>query len=295
MSDDRRVRVIAAAPTRLDAWLRAHVPDLSRRLVRALVAEGAVRVNGRRARKGTHVVAGDVVELPDVPALPPEPDVPLDVLYEDEAIVAVDKPGGVRGHALDPRQRGTIAAALLARRPELAEVGDRLAPGLVHRLDTGTSGVLIAARTPDVHRALRAAFRRHAVAKRYVAVVVGAPRAGTIIDEPLAHDPRDRRRMHLAHGDERAWPARTAVVAVDPHGTRALVEIEIRTGVTHQIRAHLAHLGHPVIGDALYGGPPGALAPHRHALHAWRVALPAPTPVIEAPIPAELLALVGSA
>jgi 23S rRNA pseudouridine1911/1915/1917 synthase len=201
----------------------------------------------------------------------------------------------VRGHALDPRQHGTIAAALVARHPELAEVGDRLAPGLVHRLDTGTSGVLIAARTPVAHRDLRAAFRRHAVAKRYVAVVAGTPRAGTIVDEPLAHDPRDRRRMRLARGDERAWPARTVVVAVEPHGTRAIVELEIRTGVTHQIRAHLAHLGHPVIGDALYGGPPGGLAPHRHALHARRIVLPAPTPAIEAPIPADLLALVGGA
>lgn len=293
MSDVHRVRVSDGAPARLDAWLRAHVPDLSRRLLRALVADGAVRVNGRRVRKGMRVVAGDVVELPDLPPLAPEPDVPLRVLYEDAAIVAVDKPGGVRGHALDPRQRGTIAAALLARHPELAEVGDRLAPGLVHRLDTGTSGVLVAARTAAVHRALRDAFRGHGVAKRYVAVVAGVPHPGTTVDAPLAHDPHDRRRMRVARGVDRAWPARTTVVAVEPRGPRALVEVEIRTGVTHQIRVHLAHLGHPVVGDALYGGPPGALAPHRHALHARRIALPAPTPAIEAPIPADLLELMG--
>lgn len=280
-------------PARLDAWLRTAVPELSRRLVRTLVAEGAVRVNGRPGRKGDRVAEGDVVDMPAIGPLAPEPGLRLAILYEDDDIVAVDKPGGVPGHALDPRQRGTVAAALLARHPELAHVGDRLAAGLVHRLDTGTSGVLVAARSADVHRALRAAFRRREVTKRYVAVVAGRPRAGTRIDVPLAHD-RDRRRMRVARPNDRAWPARTLVRDVEPHGALALVDLEIETGVTHQVRAHLAHLGHPIVGDVLYGGP-GAptLGPERHALHARSLALPARGLVIDAPMPEDLAALLG--
>jgi 23S rRNA pseudouridine1911/1915/1917 synthase len=289
----RRVRVTLATPTRLDACLRALAPELSRRRIRTLVADGAVLVNGRPARKGARVVDGDVVELPALATLEPEPDLPLRVLFEDAHVVAIDKPGGVPGHALDPDQRGTVAAALLARYPELAAVADPLAAGLVHRLDTGTSGVLLAARTAEAHRELRAAFRRHDVTKRYVAVVAGTPAIGAVVDAALAHDPGDRRRMRLARPTDRAWPARTEVVAVEPHGELAVIEVEIRTGVTHQVRVHLARLGHPIVGDALYGGPTGPLAAHRHALHARRLEVPAYGLCIEAPVPDDLRALVG--
>jgi 23S rRNA pseudouridine1911/1915/1917 synthase len=152
--------------------------------------------------------------------------------------------------------------------------------------------VLIAARSAAVHRELRATFRDHAVAKRYVAVVAGAPVAGSVIDAPLAHDPGDRRRMRVATSGDRAWPARTEVVAVERRGDRALIEIDIRTGVTHQVRVHLAHLDHPVVGDALYGGPSAPLGSGRHALHARRIELPARGLRIEAEIPEDLLALV---
>jgi 23S rRNA pseudouridine1911/1915/1917 synthase len=279
-------------PARLDACVRALAPELSRRLVRSLVAEGAVRVNGRPARKGDRVGEGDVVELPAIAPLAPDPDVALAILYEDDAVVAVDKPGGMPAHALDPRQRGTLAGALLARHPELAHVGDPLAAGLVHRLDTGTSGVLLAARTADVHRALRAAFRRHEVTKRYAAIVAGLPRAGMRVDVALAHDPGDRRRMRVARAGDRTWPARTVVGRVEAHGALALVDVEIETGVTHQVRVHLAHLGHPIVGDVLYGGPSEpALAAGRHALHARLLAVPSRGLAIEAPMPADLLAL----
>jgi 23S rRNA pseudouridine1911/1915/1917 synthase len=212
----------------------------------------------------------------------------------DARVIAVDKPGGVAGHALDPRQRGTVAAALLARWPALAGVGDPLAPGLVHRLDTGTSGVLLAARTAEAFDALRALFRAHAVRKRYVAVVRGAPRPGTRIDAPLAHDTRDRRRMVAAGPGARAWPAETTIVAVHPCGDVSRIDVEIRTGVTHQIRAHLALAGHPVVGDALYGGPPATtLAPGRHALHAARVEIPSWPLEVEAPLPADVRDLAG--
>jgi 23S rRNA pseudouridine1911/1915/1917 synthase len=285
------MRVPAGLPGRVDACVRALLPGASRRLVRQLLAEGAVRVNGRPAAKGTRIEAGDLVELPVLEPLAPEPDVPLRVLYEDRDVVAIDKPGGVPGHALDARQRGTMAGALLARYPELATVGEPSSAGLVHRLDTGTSGVLLAARSGPVHAELREAFRRHEVRKRYVAVVVGVPRAG-LVDLPLAHDPRDRRKMRVAAGADRAWPARTDVRAVVVHGGHAVIDVEIRTGVTHQIRAHLAHLGHPVVGDTLYGGPDGVLPPGRHALHARGLDLPARGLAVEASLPADLDGLI---
>ena len=145
----RTLTVDAADAPRLDAFLAGSLPELPRRLVRRVIAEGAVRVNGRRAAKGLRLRPGDRITLPDFPvALEPEPALAVSVLHEDASLVVLDKPGGMRGHALDPRQRGTAAAFVLARWPETAGVGDPLAPGLVHRLDGGTSGVLVVARTP---------------------------------------------------------------------------------------------------------------------------------------------------
>ena len=288
---------VGAGAARLDAFLHGALPALSRRFVRRLIAEGAVCVNGRPAAKGVRVAPGDRVTLPDLPAsIAPEPELALPVLHEDDAVVALDKPGGMPGHALDPRQRGTAAAFLLARYPEMAGVGDPLAPGLVHRLDSGTSGLLVAARARAAHRALRAALRARAVEKRYLAWVAGDASAldGARVALPLAHDSRDRRRMVPAAAGMRAWPAETSVMVVSTGRARSLVEATIRTGVTHQVRVHLAARGHPVLGDFLYGGAPAGLPPGRHALHAARMTFPHPAdgrPLnLRAPLPAELAA-----
>jgi 23S rRNA pseudouridine1911/1915/1917 synthase len=286
------VRIGPDLAGRLDAVVRRLAPGLSRRLVRTLIADGAVRVNGRPARKGARVAPGDVVELPALAGIAADPDVGLRVLHEDADLIAIDKPGGVRGHALDPRQRGTIAGALVARDPTQATIGDPLSGGLVHRLDIGTSGVLLAARTPASWDALRAAFRRHDVTKRYIAIVSGAPAAGAVVDAPLAHDTQDRRRMRVARPGERAWPASTHVCDVVASGARATVTVEIRSGVTHQVRAHLAWLGHPVVGDVLYGGEAGVLAVGRHALHAATLEIAARALRVTAPLPADMRALV---
>jgi 23S rRNA pseudouridine1911/1915/1917 synthase len=295
MRDDVVITVDADAPRRLEAAVRAAVPGLSRRLARRLIAEGAVRVNGRRAAKGTLLSAGDRLTLPELPPLAPEPDLVVPIVYADEELVALDKPGGMPGHALDPRQRGTAAAFLVARYPETAGIGDPLAPGLVHRLDTGTSGLLLAARTAPAHAALRAAFRDHAVEKRYLAVVAGIPRTPARIEIALAHDSRDARRMIPAPSGARAWPASTEIALVHAGTDRALVEATMRTGVTHQIRAHLAALGHPVVGDVLYGGPGAELRAGRHALHAARLVLPHPASgrrlELASELPADLRAL----
>jgi len=291
---------VGADAVRLDTFLRGALPAMSRRLVRRLIAEGAVCVNGRPAAKGVRVAPGDRVTLPDLPAtITPEPGLALAVLHEDDALVALDKPGGIPGHALDPRQRGTAAAFLLARYPEMADVGDPLAPGLVHRLDSGTSGLLVAARTRAAHCALRAALRARAVEKRYLAWVAGDASAldGARVALPLAHDPRDRRRMLPATARVRAWPAETRLAIVAAGRERSLVEATILTGVTHQVRVHLAARGHPVLGDVLYGGAPAGLPRGRHALHAAGMMLPHPTDgrplTLSAPLPADLAALGG--
>jgi 23S rRNA pseudouridine1911/1915/1917 synthase len=261
----------AAEGARLEAFLGAALPGLSRRFLRRVIASGAVRVNGRRAAKGLRLRAGDRVTLPALPRrLAPEPDLAVPVLHEDAHLVALDKPAGMPAHALHPGQRGTAAAFLLARYPEVAEVGDALAPGLVHRLDTGTSGLLLAARTPAAHAVLRAAFRAQAVEKRYLAVVAGrvaGPEVRTVA-VALAHDRRRPGRMVPAPPGARAWPAETRVQPVVAGAQRSLVRVVIRTGVTHQVRAHLALLGHPVLGDVTYGGPPAGLPPRCQALHA---------------------------
>lgn len=283
---------------RLDGFLHGALPGWSRRLIRRLIAEGAVRVNGRRAAKGTRLATGDRVTLPDLPeGVRPEPDLDLPIVYADHALVALDKPGGVPSHALDPRERGTAAAFVLARYPDVARVGNPLAPGLVHRLDTGTSGLLVAARSATAHARLRAALRAREIEKRYLVVVAGdaGPLHGRVLTVPLAHDPRDRRRMMTATAGCRTWPAETTLEVLGTSGNRSLIAATIFTGVTHQVRAHLALAGHPVLGDRLYGGPDAGLPADRHALHATRITLPHPddgrrlSPT--SPFPADLAAL----
>jgi 23S rRNA pseudouridine1911/1915/1917 synthase len=290
------ITLVAERPGRLDGFVLAACPTLSRRLFRRLIDDGAVRVDGRRAARGTRIAPGARVTLPPV-ALEPEPDLPVSVRYVDDDIVVVDKPGGMPGHALDPRQRGTVAAFLAARFPETAGVGDPLSSGLAHRLDTGTSGLQMAARSGQAFGRLREAFRAGEVTKRYLAIVSGTPPAHVVIDTPLAHDLRDRRRMIAATAGHRAWPARTEVTLSETRAGTALVTATLRSGVTHQVRAHLAQLGHPVLGDVRYGGPDAGLPARRHALHASALEPAgrlAGLPRFESGLPADLRALWGS-
>jgi 23S rRNA pseudouridine1911/1915/1917 synthase len=282
--------LLVTEPARLDAFLLRSCPALSRRVARRLIADGLVRVNGHIVPKGTRVLEGDRIALPAL-RLEPEPDLPVRVVHLDERLIAVEKPGGMPSHALDPRQRGTVAGFLAGRFPETAELGDPLSSGLAHRLDTGTSGLLLAARTAESYDALREAFRSGAVGKRYLALVAGVPEPRVTIDRPLAHDPEDRRRMVPARRGLRAWPARSEVTTLRAAGGRALVEVTLRTGVTHQARVHLALLGCPVLGDALYGGPDAGLAAGRHALHASTLTLVG-LPRLDSELPEDLSALV---
>jgi len=294
---DERTVSGGAPRDRLDRAL-ARLFGVSRGRAMEWIAEDRVRVDGRRAAKGAQVGPGARVSLrrppPDAPA--PQPELPLRIVHADGQVVVADKPAGMPSHPLKPGETGTAANALVGRFPELASVGP--APregGLVHRLDTDTSGLLLAARTDAAHALLRAQFAARTVEKGYLALVAGELHAGGEIDVALAHDPHDARKVRAAsdpewaesHGARPAWTRFTPAVR---RAGFTLVDVEIATGVLHQIRAHLAFIGHPLAGDTLYGGPelPGL---SRHFLHAARLAFAHPDgsrPRFDSPLPEDL-------
>jgi 23S rRNA pseudouridine1911/1915/1917 synthase len=288
-----------ASPTRLDRYL-ADALGVSRAKVMEAFAKGEVRVDGRRARKADKVVPGSQVTAAlSAGPTPPvaQPELPLQVLLEDPAFLVLGKPAGVPTHPLEEGERGTLANALAARFPECTAASDDPREcGFAHRLDVETSGVIAAARTAPAWRALRDLFGARKVDKRYLALVGGAPGEGGEIDLPIAHHPRNPRRMLACPSEEdaerlKARPALTTYRVIERLGDFSLVEVRIPTGVMHQIRVHLAAVGAPVAGDDLYGGPafPGLT---RQFLHARRLELPHPLsglPVVaEAPLPPEL-------
>ena len=297
MSDGRRSLEVPpdAAGMRLDVWL-AGALELPRARVKELLELGAVRIGGRPPRKGDRTVAGARVEvtLPTEDPRPvPQPELALQILHLDPQLVAVDKPAGIPSHPLAPGERGTVVNALVARHPECADASaDPREGGLVHRLDTLTSGVLLAARTREAWLALRDAFSGRRVDKRYLAVVTGPVADAGEIDLPLRH-----RGDHVEPAlDGSGREALSEFRVLSRSGDAALLEVRIHTGVLHQIRAHLAAIGAPVLGDASYGGRahPGL---SRFFLHASRLALVHPAtglPLeLAAPLPAELRTALG--
>jgi 23S rRNA pseudouridine1911/1915/1917 synthase len=277
-----RFVVPPSEPTRLDRFVAEQLGGRSRQATRELIAAAAVRVNERVARKGQLVHPGDIVDIDTaalVPAtLEPQPELPLSVMVVDAALIVIDKPAGMPTVALHASDRGTLANALLARFPELRQASpDPLEAGLVHRLDTATSGVVVAARTAPAWRALREQFRAGDVAKRYLALVAGSVREAGTVRHPIAHRPRRPREMCVCANPDRARtlgarPALTRYRPLRPGPAVTLVEVDIATGVRHQIRVHLASIGHAIVGDAVYGRGSALDAP-RLMLHASRLNL----------------------
>ena len=273
---------------RADKALGRFYPEAGRRQLAELFDEGCVRVNGKRARKGDRVAVGDVVELAREPVSgaalrpAPDPDVAIDILIERTEVVVVGKPAGIPSQPLRAGELGTVANAIAFRYPECVAIGDDPRDGgLVHRLDIGTSGVLVVARTLDAYHGLRDAFGAGLVVKRYLAITDGRP-VSRDCDAPLA---QRGKRVAVDATDGLAAYTEIAVERASP--THALVNCIAQTGRMHQVRAHLAHVGAPITGDALYGGAP--LPGHDgFFLHAASITLPlgrerlvadAPTPV----------------
>lgn len=268
------------------------LPELSRSQASRLADEGRVLRRGAPIRPGARLRGGDVltVELPDagVSALVAEK-IDLRVLHRDEAIVVVDKPAGMVVHPGHGHASGTLANALMALDPDL-RVGLAHRPGLVHRLDRDTSGLIVVARTDAALRKLQAQWAAREALKLYLALVVGVPRLfEATIDAPLGRDPRARQQMAVV-ADGR--PATSHYRVAEPLGDHALLEVRISTGRTHQIRVHLASIGHPVAGDQIYGGAVKALG--RQFLHAARLGFRHPATgewvEFESPLPPELSA-----
>lgn len=256
---------------RLDQWLVLQLPEASRVRIRRLVEQEKILVNGAPAKPSLRLRGGEEVTLAGKITLPPlkafPEDIPLDILYEDESIAVVNKPAGMVVHAgsgkNEARSKGTLVNALLHRFGQLSAAGGELRPGIVHRLDKDTSGLLLVAKTDMAHRKLAQQFSRRQIRKTYTALVHGwMSQAQGTISIPISRDRRRRTRMttRRSQGREAITHWKTLQQIEGPYGRFSLLEIRIETGRTHQIRVHLASLGHPIAGDTLYGAP--------HELHA---------------------------
>lgn len=288
------------AGQRLDLFV-GEALGLSRARLKRLFEEGHVRVGGRPAKKGQLVAAGQSVtaEVEDeVREAVADTALPLAVLHEDAQLVFVDKPAGQPSHPLRPGETGTVANALVARYPECAQASaDPREGGLCHRLDVETSGVLLAARTRPAWEALRAGFGGRNVDKRYWALVTGPLADEGDIELPLRHHPRHPDRVEPAlDGEGDAREALSSFRVLSRAGEHALVEVRIATGVMHQVRAHLAAVGAPIVGDALYGGRADPEL-KRFFLHARALGVDHPVTrerlTVESPLPPELVAALG--
>lgn len=281
---------------RLDLMVAGEL-GLSRTQAATLIATDNVRVGGRRERASYRPHAGEVVTV----EIPPPPDraiegesIPLSVVYEDEYMLVVDKPAGMVVHPAPGHWSGTLVNALVGRGGSLSDTGGDERQGIVHRLDKETSGLLLVARTDRAHRLLSAAIAARRVTRRYAALCWGHLSADHLtVDRPIARDPRDRKRMAIVQGGR---AARTDFVRIARFDSTDLLRAHLHSGRTHQIRVHLASVGHPVVGDDTYGGGGGrrlvALPPHRHFLHAAWLRLRHPMTGAEldfrAPLPSEL-------
>lgn len=245
----------ADAGTRLDAYLAAQIENWSRARIQRLIEDADVTVNGRTVKSSYKLRAGDLLEVelsePTRTSFTPEP-IPLDVIHEDEELVVVNKPAGLVVHPGAGVATGTLANALAYHFQQLSQRGGALRPGIVHRLDKDTSGLIVVAKTEEAHEKLAAQFREREVFKSYVALTHGrvAENQGRI-EQPIARDPRQRTRMAVVRGGR---PALSLYRVRRSYERFTLLDVEIKTGRTHQIRVHLQWLKHPVVGDETYGG-----------------------------------------
>ena len=287
---------------RLDVVVQRAMPDVSRSRIQQWIKGGHITVDGRAAKASDELKPGQTVDVHPASAPPLRAfaeEIPLDILYEDEHLVAVNKPAGMVVHLGAGQTEGTLVNALLGRYGALSTGGEAERPGIVHRLDKDTSGVLLVARNDAAHLRLAEQFSTRKIGKVYLALVQGVvPGDHSRIDKPIERDPRHRLRMTARSGVGRKSITEYTEIDRVPVSKPAftLLEVRILTGRTHQIRAHMASIGHPVAGDELYGAAKGPL--NRFFLHAHRIEFTHPATgkamTLEAPLPPELVAWLDS-
>jgi 23S rRNA pseudouridine1911/1915/1917 synthase len=304
------------AGSRLDVFLAAHFPDYSRVHLRRVISTGvAVIVDGRGGKPAYRLKAGQRVSvvLPQIPREAPRPEnIPLEVLYEDEHVVVINKPPGMVVHPARGHWSGTLASALQYHfGPSLSTTGGATRPGIVHRLDRDTSGVILVARTDQAHSKLAKQFAARTIEKEYFALVSGCPqRDRDIIDCPIGFHPHVREKMAIRHDSPQSRPAQTFYEVLEPFDGFAALKLLPKTGRTHQIRVHLHHIGYPVLCDRQYGGrsqitrgeirrdpADTTLLLERQALHAHRLRFQHPATGaaidVEAPLPADIVSVLA--
>ena len=305
-SDTERIWKVSAAQAgmRMEAFVRLCLRHLSRRQAIKALEENAFLVNGRPAKKGHRLRENDVVILHGSTDWlnqrpPPFEDLQPAIVYEDGDVLAVNKPGGLPTHGFSGRDKETLANLLIAARPELWKIGkSRWEPGLVNRLDRETSGLVLVAKTQQAFDNLRGQFRDRQIGKSYLGLVWGDPGPHGMITFPLAHHSRSKARMQAIVGEIpgrelKSWSAQTRFRKFASSGLTSLLEIEMETGVTHQIRVHMAAIGHPIVADGVYGSTNSEdLGLTRHFLHAYRLRFFHPASSVKteitAPLPSDL-------
>ena len=282
---------------RLDSIIAAHLSDFSRSLAAMLIRSGAVRVNEALRKPGYRVKPGDLIHgtipPPEPVSFAPEP-IPLDILYEDSDLIVVNKPPGLVVHPAPGHAGGTLVNGLLHHCPGLQGIGTKLRPGIVHRLDKDTSGTLVAAKSGTVHRHLSHQFKTRHVEKKYLALVLGEMESDSgVVRLPIGRHPVHRKKMSTisprGRSAETVWRIRERFPGI------SFLELDLKTGRTHQIRVHCAAIRHPVIGDPVYSRPMAGNVPRtpdRQMLHAWRLGFTHPASeqwmCFESPIPADM-------
>ena len=265
----------ALVGARLDVAMVSFLPALSRTRSQALIHQGDVQVNGSVAtRPGLRMEAGDRVLVrlrePAPSALQPEP-IPLDVVFENGDVLLVNKPAGLVVHPAAGHSSGTLVHAALAHAPDLQGIGGEIRPGVVHRLDKDTSGLILLAKNDLAYRSLQQEFKSRTISKTYLAITDGHPPTPTgRIEAPIGRDPRYRQKMTVVAA-EKGRASSTAYRTREAYRDASLLEVQPETGRTHQIRVHLAFLGCPVLGDRVYGRRTPSLDAPRQMLHAWRL------------------------
>ncbi len=274
---DKEYNLVADKPgARLDKYVGEKCPEISRTYAQKLIADGHITVNDRVAKASLKLIIGDRLRVVIPPAAPspllPEA-IPLNIIYEDDDLLVVDKPAGLTVHPAPGHPNHTLVNAILSHFPHLADIGDSLRPGIVHRLDKDTSGVMLVAKNRASQQNLSDQFKAHSVDKTYLVLVKGrlTPEEG-IIEAPMGRDSRNRKRMAVVAGGREA---RTEYRVIKYIGNYTLLEVMPQTGRTHQIRVHLSAIGYPVVGDKVYGVKSPYLP--RQFLHASRLGFRQPS------------------